>query len=74
MTSKVATPPFQDGRCKACGREIYWVMLSSTGNLAPLETTRRTVITREGATVSGYESHFAYCPQAGLFRGGKGKE
>lgn len=57
-------------RCDACGAPIHFIR-THAGKLIPCEHRRRTVVTLKGATVQGYESHFAACPEAARFRKGR---
>lgn len=34
----------------------------------PVETMKRVLFTEAGEVVSGYETHFAYCPKSKEFR------
>lgn len=62
--------------CRACGAPIQWV-LTSRGKKMPLDVKKRTIcVIAETLTgleiermVSGYESHFANCPDADEMRG-----
>ena len=57
----------QKGTCKGCGHTIGWIRTVKGKNI-PVDLRRLTITTAEGATVSGYESHYATCPQATHFR------
>ena len=57
--------------CKLCGAPIVFVKMK-TGRTMPCDARVLTVITRDGRTIRGRESHFATCPHADDFRkGGK---
>lgn len=56
--------------CRSCKAGIYMIR-SEKGKYIPCNRKRLTVVTLEGKTVSGYESHFATCPFAGQYRGKK---
>jgi len=57
--------------CKACLDLIHFVE-TRAGRLMPCNPRKITVITVLGDVVSGWEAHFATCPQADKFRkGGK---
>ena len=56
--------------CKACGQSIHFVE-TRTGRLMPCNEKKLTVITVLGDLVSGWEAHFATCPQADKFRKGQ---
>ena len=49
--------------CHRCRKEIVWVE-TEHGKPMPCNPRGLTVITAEGKTVRGRESHFAYCPGA----------
>lgn len=61
--------------CRSCGAEIRWVLTHATGARMPLDykPESRLVIGRSGRAhvVETYTSHFATCPQAGLWSGEK---
>lgn len=57
--------------CKACKQNIHFVE-TVKGRLMPCNPKKLTVITLMGDVVTGWEAHFATCPQADKFRrGGK---
>jgi hypothetical protein len=49
--------------CKYCNEEIQWIRTAS-GKMMPCEKKRRVIIGLDGKTYTGYETHYAYCPQA----------
>jgi len=49
--------------CKHCGGEIVWIELES-GKLMPCNPRGITVITPDGKSVRGRESHFSTCPES----------
>lgn len=53
--------------CKACGAPIHFVE-TKKGRFMPCNEKKITVITVLGDVVSGWEAHFATCPQADKFR------
>lgn len=57
--------------CSSCGALVLWV-LTKGGKPVPLNDRERpiTVVTLAGDTVSGFESHFATCPQGQQWRRG----
>jgi hypothetical protein len=55
----------------SCGAPLHFIRSATTGKMVPCEVRRRTVMTSEGDLVSGYESHFAACPDAKKFRKGR---
>ena len=55
--------------CKACKEPIHFVE-TKNGRLMPCNQKKITVITVLGDVVSGWEAHFATCPQADKFRKG----
>jgi len=57
--------------CKSCGESIHFVE-TRKGRLMPCNEKKLTVITVLGDVVSGWEAHWATCPQAEKF--GKKKE
>ena len=54
-------------QCKACKQNIHFVE-TRKGRLMPCNPKKLTVITILGDVVSGWEAHFATCPQADKFR------
>ena len=54
-------------QCKACKQNIHFVE-TKKGRLMPCNPKKLTVITVMGDVVSGWEAHFATCPQADKFR------
>lgn len=53
--------------CKSCGEPIHFVE-TRKGRLMPCNQKKVTVITVTGDVVSGWEAHWATCPQADKFR------
>lgn len=53
--------------CKSCGSAIIFISTKG-GKMMPCNAKRTVVITPQGETISGHESHFATCPQAEEFR------
>jgi len=53
--------------CKGCGQPIHYVE-TLRGRRMPCNERKLTVITMLGDVVSGWEAHFATCPQADKFR------
>ena len=59
--------------CKGCGAEIYWIE-TMLGKKMPVDTPELTIMARDMLVsdnfrlVKGYESHFATCPKAKMFR------
>lgn len=49
--------------CQACGKEIVFVG-TENGSLMPCNPRGITIITPDGRTVRGRETHFASCPGA----------
>lgn len=60
-------------RCEGCGAPIRFVVLAS-GKPHPVEATGRMLVLVEGdqrgRVVRLFDSHFANCPQADMFRRG----
>jgi hypothetical protein len=56
--------------CKGCGKLIHYVTMAS-GKKMPCESKLITIISHKGELLTGYESHFAYCPKATKFRNKK---
>lgn len=54
--------------CKSCGASIQWVLMQKTGKRNPLDINKKVIVTESGEVVSGYESHFSTCPNAGQHR------
>ena len=54
-------------KCKACGAPIHFVE-SRKGRLIPCNEKKISIVTVMGDIVSGWEAHFATCPQADKFR------
>lgn len=58
-------------RCEGCGADIRFVMLDS-GKHHPVEAKGRTLVLvdgdQRGRVVRLFDSHFASCSQADLFR------
>lgn len=58
-------------RCEGCGADIRFVLLDS-GAKHPVEAKGRTLVLidgdQRGRVVRLFESHFAGCPQADMFR------
>ncbi len=60
----------QDGQCRSCGADIYWVTMM-TGKKMPIDraSERRIVDTGYGWKVDiAYRSHFETCPKADQHR------
>lgn len=57
--------------CKSCGAPIQWVLMQKTGKRNPLDINKKVIVTESGEAVSGYESHFSTCPNAGQHRKSK---
>lgn len=59
------------GRCRSCGADIQWGV-TENGARMPMDLQRRTVCVPapDGRVkvVTGYESHFATCPNADRHR------
>ena len=59
-------------QCSKCGREIMWIETEQRADKpaarAPVDLPILSVITEEGKTVRGRQSHFATCPNAAEFR------
>jgi hypothetical protein len=53
--------------CRSCNAEIVWIK-TKAGKLMPLDPPVLTVVTDQGETVRGRESHWATCPGAGEHR------
>lgn len=53
--------------CRTCSRPIIFVRLT-TGKDMPADPRKLTIVDDQGRIVSGYESHFATCPQAAQHR------
>jgi hypothetical protein len=53
--------------CRGCGARILWVK-TKKGASMPVDVVQKTIVTVEGEVVSGFESHFASCPEASSFR------
>lgn len=49
--------------CSTCGAKIVWVR-TEKGARMPCNSGMRTIITPEGKTIRGWESHFANCRDA----------
>jgi hypothetical protein len=49
--------------CKYCGEKIQWIRTIS-GAMMPCEKKRKVIIGLNGKTYTGYETHYAHCPQA----------
>lgn len=57
--------------CKSCLAPVQWVIMEKTGKHMPINIDKKTivVIDEKGCYMaSGYESHFATCPNAGKHR------
>lgn len=50
------------GMCRYCGRLVKWVT-SPKGKKLALEPAPLQIVTDEGFTVRGRESHVPYCPR-----------
>lgn len=54
--------------CKGCGKAVLWIQ-GKSGKWIPCDPTPKlTVVLEDGEVVSGFQSHFATCPQANQFR------
>ena len=61
--------------CKSCGAEIQWVEMDS-GKKMPLDVKKKTLVYERHIniqdiswiTITGFESHFATCPNANTHR------
>jgi len=60
-------PVLQPGECRSCQAPIYWLK-TNAGKRMPVDRQAKTVVTKDGETVTGHESHFSTCPQAGQWR------
>ena len=64
-------PESDFGKCRSCGQEVRWLTTAS-GARMPVEIAAKTILIDRGdgqyKAVIGYESHFAYCPQADQHR------
>lgn len=63
-------------RCDGCGEEIKWIK-TPRGKSAPLDAKPVKMWVHymgEWQMRDCYTSHFATCPQAGMFRKPKGEE
>lgn len=49
--------------CKYCKEEIQWIRTRS-GKMMPCQKRRMVLIGLDGNTYTGYETHYAHCPQA----------
>jgi len=56
------------GNCKSCNADVYWITAKKTGNPMIVNTKRFVILTELGEMVSGFESHFSTCPFAGKHR------
>lgn len=54
-------------QCASCGARIVWVV-TKNGKRMPCDASMRTIVTPEGVTVRGWESHFATCRNAEIHR------
>ena len=54
-------------KCGSCGAAIKWIK-TSKGRPMPVDPKPITVVTNEGHTVTGRQSHFASCPNADKHR------
>lgn len=53
--------------CSTCGAKIVFVR-TENGKHMPCNASMRTVLTPEGKTVRGWETHFATCRDAEMHR------
>lgn len=60
--------PTQLGKCEKCSNDIRWVVMKKSGKRMPLDMGKRQIVTEDGETITGYESHFASCRFAKDFR------
>ena len=69
-----------EGTCKGCGKKVIWVTITkadgTTGQLpldpsAPVYEVDPVSPAIGERTKTAFVSHFATCPQANLFSGGK---
>jgi len=56
--------------CSTCGAKIVWVK-TENGRPMPCNASMRTIVTPEGKTVRGWESHFSSCRDAEMHRKAK---
>ena len=54
--------------CKRCQAPIEWIKTASGKNMPMEEGPYLTIVTDEGVTVRGRESHWGHCPFAKEFR------
>ncbi len=59
-------------QCKTCKQNIHFIRSKVTGKPNPCNLKKYTIITAEGNVVTGWESHFATCPQADQHRKPRG--
>lgn len=52
---------------KGCGAAVIWLK-TTAGRPTPVDPRQLVVISADGAYHTGYESHFASCPNRGNFR------
>jgi len=50
-------------KCRSCGADVYWI-----GNKIVDVQKKVIILPATGETISGHESHFATCPDAGKWR------
>lgn len=55
------------GECASCKAPITWIVMTS-GKRMPVDQRRLSITTKDGRTVTGWESHFATCVGAGQHR------
>lgn len=53
--------------CSACKNAIVW-LTTKNGRPAPVDPRQLRIISEDGSYHTGYESHFASCPEAARFR------
>lgn len=57
----------EEALCSSCKNPIMW-LTTKNGRPSPVDPRQLRVISADGAYHTGYESHFASCPQAEKFR------
>lgn len=55
---------------KGCGAAVIWLK-TTAGRPTPVDPRKVVVCSADGSYHTGYESHFASCPNRGNFRKGK---
>lgn len=54
--------------CTSCGAAIDFITSATSGKPIPVDVPPLKVVTKDGAVIDGFVSHFATCPTAGQHR------